>query len=176
MSEQHGRGGGGAGLQVGLLLAAAFGLALIFAMWQIGAGALRDLGLILVIGITLALVIGASALPIRAWRRRDFTGDHYHTDGTKTVIRETRILDGRQLTQPEIKLLQMPAQPQGALYPELLRAAYQAGRISPQSSTLTQAQAGGNYDPSATYSEADLPAVGFDAEDGWSGDITLPRP
>ncbi len=173
MSEN--RGGGSAALQVGLLLAAAFGLALIFAMWQIGASALRDMGLILVSGITLALVIGASALPIRAWRRRDFTGDHFHTDGTR-VIKETRIIDGRAPAQTDVKLLQLPAQPQGAMYPELLRAAYQAGRISPASSALSQPQAGGAYDPRAAYTEADLPDVGFDGGDEWGGDITMPRP
>lgn len=173
MSTQN-PGSGGVGAQIMLALGLALGAALLLAVYLIGSETLRTLGLILVVAIALAVVIGASALPIRAWRRKDFTGDHFHTDGTRTVIKETRVLDGRAPAQTDVKLLQLPAQPQGALYPELLRAAYQAGRISPTSS-FAQQQAGGNYDPGAAYTEAALPDVGF-AGDEWSGDITMPRP
>lgn len=157
-------------------LALALGGGLLLAIYLIGGDALRTMGLILIAGLTLALVIGASALPIRAWRRKDATGEshHYH-DGTKTVVRETRIIDGRAPTQTDIKLLQMPAQQSGALYPELLRAAYSAGRLSPTSTALGQQPAGGNYDPRSAYTEAELPTVGFEDDDGWGGDITPTR-
>lgn len=165
MSENH--SGGGAGLQIGLLLAGAFMLALIFAMWQIGTSTLRTLGLILVGAIALALVIGASALPIRAWRRKDFTGDHYHSDGTKTIVKEVRVIDGRQVTAPEVKLLQLPAQPQAGAYPELLRAAYQAG------ATTLPARSASRWQPDpGDYSETNIEEVDLTSPEGWNGDIT----
>ena len=160
MSEQ--RGGGSAALQVGLLLSAAFGLALIFAMWQIGAGALRDMALILVSGITLALVIGASALPIRAWRRKDNVGETHYVDGTKTIVKEIRVLDGRVAEGP--KIYQLPAQPQGTAFPELLRAAYQSG-----ANALTARSA--SRPAPDEYTEADIEPLDFGSPEGWSGDI-----
>lgn len=163
------QGGGSAALQVGLLLAAAFGLAMIFAMWQIGAGALRDMGLILVSGITLALVIGASALPIRAWRRKDNVGETHFVDGTKTIIKETRVLDGRAIEAP--KIYQLPAQSQGATFPEILRTAYRAGAIATRSASLGQQQG-----PAPDYIETDLQEVDLEDPDGWTGDITMRRP
>ena len=54
-------------------------------------GFLIPLGLALVVALGLALVLAAAALPIRAWRRRDPTGEthHYH-EGMRTVVKETR--------------------------------------------------------------------------------------
>lgn len=113
-------------IALGLALVVALGLA----VWLLGSERLMTLGLIFVTGLTLALVFAAASLPIRAFRRRDQTGEtHYVHDGTKTIVRETRILDGRQVTAPEVKLLQLPAQAQGGAFPELLRAAYQAGTL-----------------------------------------------
>lgn len=169
MNEQrHSSPWGALILMVGLALTSA----LLLAVWLIGAAALTTMGMILVVGIALALVIAATALPIRAWRRKDYTGEshHYH-DGTRTVVREVRILDGRAPAQTDVKLLQLPAQPSPALYPELLSAAYRAGRISSTAST----PAASNYDPRAAYTEAELPEVDM-SDDGWAGDITGLRP
>jgi hypothetical protein len=159
----------------GLSIALALALiaAALLAVWLIGSATLRTLGLILAIGLTLALVIGASALPIRAWRRKDHTGEtHYVHEGTKTIVRETRILDGRTIEAP--KVYQLPAPPQGGAFPELLRAAYAAGRISPHSSSLGQPQRGYQSDPD--YSEAEISEVDLGDDDGWAGDITSNRP
>jgi len=124
------------------------------------------MGLIFVGGLTLALVIGASALPIRAWRRNDNPPviERHFTDGTKTIVKETRVIDGRT-AQTDIKLLQMPAQPQAGAFPELLRAAYAAGHTALP----------GPRPPA--YAEAELPAVDlaggteWETVDGWDGDI-----
>ena len=156
-----------------IILALALIAGVLLAVWLIGSDTLRILGLILGIGLTLAAVIGASALPIRAWRRKDRTGEtHYVHEGTKTVIRETRILDGRAQEAP--KIYQLPAAPQGGAFPELLRAAYAAGRISPHSSSLGQPPGGYQSDPD--YSEAEITEVDLGDDDGWSGDITSNRP
>ncbi|OQA43736.1 MAG: hypothetical protein BWY52_01785 [Chloroflexi bacterium ADurb.Bin325] len=131
----------------------------ILAVWLIGAAVLQTMGLILVVAIGLAAVIAASALPIRAYRRRDMTGEthHYH-DGTKTVVHETRVIDGRPAAQTDIKLLQLPAQPQAAAFPELLRASYQAGVFAQQGQPQPT--------PRADLTELDLTG------DDWGGDIT----
>lgn len=93
------------------------------AVWMIGGETLRAVAVILAGAVALA----ASALPIRAYRRRDPTGEtHYYHDGTTHT--ETRILDGRAVEAP--RLYQLPAAPQGAAYPELLRAAWQAGMLA----------------------------------------------
>lgn len=164
MSERGGNPWGG----IVFALALALGGGLMLAIYLIGGDALRTMGLILISGLTLALVIAASALPIRAWRRRDFTGDHYHHDGTKTVVRETRIIDGRAPAPANIKLLQLPAQPQAGAYPELLRAAYQAG-----ATTLPARNTAGPWqsEPGA-YTEAEIGELDLvDARAGWDGDI-----
>jgi len=177
MSENH--GGGSALLQVALLLAGAFLLATIYAMWQIGRDRLYTLGLIFTCAVGATLVLVALAIIVRMWRKNDSPPviERHFTDGTRTIVKEVKVLDGRAPAQNDIKLLQLPAQGQSALYPELLRAAFQAGRISPHNtSALTQSQTGGDYDPTRAYTEAELPEVGFDDEDGWGGDITLRRP
>jgi hypothetical protein len=125
------------GLVVGAALALVVAIAL--AVFMIGAETLRTLGVIFVVGLALALVVGASALPIRAYRRKDQTGEtHYVHDGTKTIVRETRILDGRAIEAP--KLYQLPAQAQAGAFPELLRAAFSAGALGSRSETAVDAE------------------------------------
>lgn len=153
-------------LTVGLLLAAGFCLAMIYAMWQIGSATLRTMGLIFVGGITLALVIGAAAIPIRAWRRNDSPPviERHFTDGTRTIIKE-RVLDGRPPTQTDIKLLQLPAQPQAGAYPDLLRAAFAAG------ATQLPARRASPSAPPPDYSEDAIDELDLDEGAGWAGDI-----
>lgn len=155
-------------LALGLALVVALGLA----VWLIGADTLRTVALVLGGALALAVILGASALPIRAYRRRDFTGDHFHHDGTRTIVKETRVIDGRQVTAPEVKLLQLPAQQSGGAFPELLRAAYAAGAL-----TDGRNRAGAGYPaasgaviPDQDLAEVDL-TNGNDF-DGWGGDIT----
>jgi hypothetical protein len=109
---------------LGAALAGAFGLGL----WLIGGPTLRTVAVILAGSLGAALVILASSFPIRAYRRRDATGEthHYHEG---VITRETRILDGR--AQPV--LLPGPGQQAPvAIFPELLRGAWQAGLLSGQ--------------------------------------------
>ena len=147
-------------LAIGLMLAAALAAVLMFAIWQIGSEFLRTLALILTVALALALVIVASAVAIRAWRRKDNVGETRFVDGTKTIIRETRVIDGRSIEAP--KLYQLPAQSQGAAFPDLLRAAWQAGAIGSRS----QAAPAMNE-----YVDAEVTEIGPEA-DGWDGDIT----
>lgn len=159
MNNENHRGGLGGQLLIALAVALVAGALL--AVWLIGSEVLQTMGLILVIALALALVIAASALPIRSWKRRDFTGDHYHTDGTRTVVKEVRVLDGRVAEGP--KLYQLPAQPQGTAFPDLLRAAFAAG------ATSLPARSASRVGSDTDYTEADLPEVDLGAE--WSGDI-----
>ena len=147
-----------------LAMGLALGGALLLAIYLIGSETLRTLGFILVVAIALAVVIGASALPIRAWKRRDFTGDHFHTDGTKTIVKEVRVLDGRAPAQTDIKLLQMPAQPPAGAFPDILRAAYRAG------ATTLPARSASAIDPG--YTEAEIDELDLSSPTGWDGDIT----
>lgn len=162
MSESSG-GRSSAGVQVLVALCVSLILVGGFAVYQIGSETLRTLGLILVVAIAIAVVIGASALPIRAWKRRDFTGDHFHTDGTKTIVKEVRVLDGRAPAQTDIKLLQMPGQPPAGAFPDILRAAYRAG------ATTLPARSASAIDPG--YTEAEIDELDLSSPDGWSGDI-----
>jgi hypothetical protein len=85
---------------------------------------------ILVGGLVVAGIIAASAFAIRAYRKTDnppVIEKHVYHEG-RQIIRE-RVIDGRQALAPEVKLLQLPAQAQGGAFPELLRAAYQAGTL-----------------------------------------------
>lgn len=159
MSEKN----GGAGAQLLLALALALGGGLLLAIYLIGASALTTMGLILVSALALAVVIGASALPIRAWRRQDYTGE-------RTTIKETHTIDGRPPSlsaQPEIKLFQLPAQPQSSNFPEFMRAAYQAGAAA-------RLAAGAPPPAPDAYAEDALPAQPLgDAGLSWEGDIRL---
>ena len=147
------------GLYIVIALSIALAGTLAFGLWLIGAATLKTIALILSVAGSLALLIGASALPIRAWRRRDDAPvvEHYYHDGTRTVERHT--LDGRSVEAP--RLLQLPAPAQSAGFPELLQAAYRAGAAKagePQRQdlplTLWPAQELRDVDPS-----------------GWSGEI-----
>jgi len=113
------------------------------------------LALILIVALGLALVLAAAALPIRAWKRRDPTGEthHYH-DGTRTVVKETRVLEGRAAEAP--RFYSLPPQPAGAFFPELMRAAYRAGILNASAAE-------------ANSERADISAL---LSDSWDGDIT----
>lgn len=162
MSEN--RSGGGIGAQLLIALALALIAGALLGVYLIGSETLRTLGLILVVAIALAVVIGASALPIRAWRRKDNIGETHYVDGTKTVIKEVRVLDGRVAEGP--KLYQLPAQPQGAAYPDLLRAAYRAG------ATSLPARSTSRLESEPEYAEADIEELDLGADvNGWNGDI-----
>lgn len=103
---------------------------LIFGLWLVGGETLRTVLLLLAGAVALALIIGAAALPIRAWRRNDaqpVVKEHYYHDGQTKVI-ERHTIDGRTVEGP--KLYQLPAAPNGAAFPELLRAAWQAGQLT----------------------------------------------
>lgn len=153
---------GGFYVALGLALVAAAGLA----VWLIGAARLALLATVLVVGVVAIGLIVASAFPIRAWKRRDITGEkHYFHDGTRTVVRETKILDGRQpATGAEVKLLQLPAQAQGGMFPELLRAAYQAGVLAPSAALRSSAQ-------DAEVVEGELREIDPADPEGWGGGI-----
>lgn len=165
MSATEGRRTMGPGGQLLIILAVALVIVGGFAVWQIGSDFLRTLALILVAAIALALVIAATSLPIRAWKRKDNIGETHYVDGTKTIVKEVRVLDGRAPAQADVKILQAPAQP-GSFYPDLLRAAWQTGRLDARSAM--PGQNGGNH---AAYTEADLPELDL-GDDGWNGDIT----
>ncbi len=119
---------GGLLVVFGLAIALTFG----FALWLIGAEFVRVLAVILVAGLTLALVLVASAFPVKAWRvphtPPPLVEKHIIHDGTRTVERHT--LDGRTALAP--RLFQLPTQPQATSFPELLRAAYQSGTSAVQ--------------------------------------------
>lgn len=142
-----------------LIIGGAFLLALALAIWLIGADRLFILALILVGSVGMAAVIAASALPIRAARKRDMTGETRVLDGTRTVIRETKVLDGRAVTSPEVKLLQLPQQPTGGAWPELLRASYQAGLLGNGQRSATV--------PSSELAEYDLTGGNNGAGEEW---------
>jgi hypothetical protein len=149
-------------IALGLALVVALGLA----VWLLGGDRLMRLALILITALCLALVLAATALPIRAWRRRDPTGEtHYYHDGTRTVVKETRVLDGRVAEAP--KLYRLPPQPAGAFFPELLRAAYRAGMLNaPAADVYTSAE----KLPSDVYTgSSEAKAL---PPNGWDGDIT----
>lgn len=132
-------------LRLGLLIVAvALVGGLIFAISLIGAETVKLLATLLVAGLILAGLILASALPIRAWRKNDAAPVE------RQVIREVRVIDNRPAPLP-----QLPA-PQPApfgVFPELLRASYQAGRRAQPPGDTVEAE----YRP---------------IEDGWTGDIT----
>jgi len=112
---------------LGIALALALIVALGVFLFLVGSAVLQTVALVIGGAVAAAVVLVASSFPIRAYRRKDATGEtHYVHDGTRTVIKE-RILDGRAIESP--KLYQLPAQPSGAFYPELMRAAFTAGAL-----------------------------------------------
>jgi len=128
-----------------VILALAVVGGVIFGLWLIGREAVMVLAGLLVGGLALAGIIAASALPIRAWRKNDAKPIE------RQVIREVRILDSRPQPVPQ---LPPPTQPPFGVFPELLRASYQAGRLSARPGEAIDAEV------------RELPA------DGWDGDIT----
>lgn len=164
MSER--RDDGSTMLKVGLLLAGAFLLATIYAMWQIGSDRLYTLGLIITCAIALTLVLLAVAIIVRQYRRNDSPPviERHFTDGTRTIVKEVKVLDGRAPAQNDIKLLQLPAQPQAGAFPEILRSAYAAGAATLPARSTSR--------PDPGYIESEIEE--HDLHDwgaGWDGDI-----
>lgn len=109
-------------LLVGLI--AALGLA----VYLIGGEGMYRLLQTLLIGIVAVVALAAVSLPIRAWRKKDGVPiqEHHYHDGTRTIER-THTIDGRAPAPA-------PEAPVAAWsYPEMLRAAYTAGRLGSQS-------------------------------------------
>ena len=100
---------------LGIALALALIVALALAVYLIGGDRLFILGAALVGGVVCAGILAGLALLVRAFRKNDNPPviERYHTDGTKTIIHETKILDGRAIEAP--KLYQLPSQPSGAV-------------------------------------------------------------
>lgn len=119
-------------IELGILAALGLGGALVFALWWMGRDHVRLLALLLIAGLLMIGLVGMSALPIRAYRKKDATGEthHYVHDGTKTIVRE-RVLDGR--AQGDVRLLQLPQTGSQAVFPEMLSAAYRSGMLARQS-------------------------------------------
>lgn len=134
-------------LQIGLvvILALALVAGAIFTVWLVGAETMKVLVGLIVGGLLLIGLVAAAALPIRAWKKNDAKPIE------KQVIREVRILDNRPAPMPQ---LPPPPQPPFGVFPELLRASYQAGRLSARSGEVVDAEV------------REVPA------DGWDGDIT----
>ena len=110
----------------GLVLALVVGVGL--AVWLLGADRLFVLALVFVGGLVLVGVMVAAAFIVRQWRRSDANPlvEHHYHDGTRTVERVERVIDGRPQPLPQ---LPAPAQPPLGVFPELLRASYQAGYL-----------------------------------------------
>lgn len=125
------------GANVLALVFGALTLALVLAagmaIWLMGAERLYTLALVLVVGLVLAGLIVAAAVLVRQWRRSDANPvieRHYHHDGTRTI---EKVVDYRPAIAP------LPAAPLPAalgVFPELLRAAYQAGALPGRSETV----------------------------------------
>lgn len=156
-------------LIITLALAGALLLALIFAMWQIGRDRIYTLLLILTSGVAITLLTIGAAVAIRMWRKNDSPPviERHFTDGTRTIVKEVKVLDGRAPSQTDVKLLQLPAAPSAGAFPEILRAAFSAGATAlPSPST---------HRPDPGYIEAEIDEQDLadlrDWGDGWEGDI-----
>lgn len=128
-------------------------------IWRLELGMLYTLALVLVIGVVAALIIAASAFPIRA---RKGGGPHER----EKIIRETKhthTIDGRQPARPHI--ITVPAPPGGGMgiFPEILRGAFLAGRRQPK---LGASEASGE----AEVIEGDV----VDAAEDWPGEWNGP--
>lgn len=113
-----------------IALAVALVAAALLAVWLIGADRLFILALVFVGGLVVAGGLAGLALVIRAWRKNDAAPvieKHIYHEG-RQIIRE-RVIDHRPAAAPDVRLLQLPAAPQGGAFPELLRAAFQAGTL-----------------------------------------------
>jgi hypothetical protein len=147
---------------LGIALALALIAAALLAVYLIGGDRLYILAAILVGGLVIAGFLGGLALVIRAYRKNDnppVIERHTYHEG-RQIIRETRVIDGRSIEAP--KIYQLPAQPSGGAFPELLRAAFQAG-------TLTDGRA--NYQ--TAQADRELRELDLDPDvDGWEGDVS----
>ena len=128
-----------------VILAVALVGGVIFAINLIGSVALTALAFLLVGGMALTGVLAASALPIRAWRKNDARPIE------RQIIREVRILDNRPAPVPQ---LPAPTQPPFGVFPELLRASYQAGALNNRPGEVVDGEV------------RQMPA------DGWDGEIS----
>ena len=102
---------------LGIALALALMAGALLSVWLIGAERLFILAALLIGGLVVAGIIAASAFAIRAYRKTDnppVIEKHVYHEG-RQIIRE-RVIDGRQVTAPEVKLLQLPAQAQGGAF------------------------------------------------------------
>ena len=92
-------------------------------IYRLDLDKLYTLALILVGGVVLAVIIAATALPIRARKVRE--GPHER----ETVIKHTIEREGRIPEQPKIYALPQGQQTGwGGAIPDLLRSAYMAGQ------------------------------------------------
>lgn len=107
--------------------------------------------LIVVLGLLVVLAIGASALPIRAWKTRE--GPH-----EREIIREKHTIDGRVAEAPKVHIVGQQPQGFAGMFPTLLRAAYLAG----------ERQVMGQQPPML---EAEVEDVLGDEWEEWSGPI-----
>jgi len=153
-----------------LLIAAALLVTLGFMVWLIGAD-LFILAAVLTGAVGMAAIIAASALPIRAWRKQDMTGEanHYYHDGTRTV-EKVHTIDGRTANN-DIRLLQLPAAGQATAYPELLRASYRAGLLAAPGGEQPQPAELRQVDPATTTADDwNYSIAGGDFND-WNGTL-----
>ena len=126
---------------------------LVYIAYLLGGDTLTWLAFLAVGGAVAALLVFASAFPIKAWRSNQQPEQHhFHT-------KEVRILDGRRSEAP--KLYQLPAQPQSGLFPEMMRAAYQAGLLGT-----------GERPPEAPAEDLVDPEMRELDPGAWQGDIT----
>ena len=94
------------------------------AIWMIGSETLTKMGWVLLIGVLLIGITLASSLPIRAWRGPQ-------TRPEKHVIRETRVIDNRAPAAPPAPQIVALSPSAGGVFPDILRAAFQAGAARP---------------------------------------------
>lgn len=152
---------------VGLVLAMIGGV--IYALWMIGREGVLVLAGVLTGGVVLTALTAASALPIRAYRKQDMTGEahHYH-DGTRTV-EKIHTIDGRAPANNDIRLLQLPAAGQATAYPELLRASYRAGLLAAPGGDQPQPAELRQVDPATTTADDWNYSMGEFAD--WNGTL-----
>ncbi|GAB4521537.1 MAG: hypothetical protein Kow0047_32460 [Anaerolineae bacterium] len=129
----------------------------VYTIYLVGAETMRTVLLVMAGAISTAIILAALSLPIRAWRKNDAAPVEKH------YIKET-VLDGRVPQSPDVKLLQLPAPP-SAGFPELLRAAYQAGRSNGYGTDMR----GVYMEPGGTWQQDDHSETGSTGSSSWGG-------